>query len=178
MVVSGGEWYIMCMWWEIVVNYENGKPNQVQQLLHMLIGEYTHNIDVKKRLSLPSRWRKELGKKVVVTRGLDNCLFVYPLKEWQKITEKLGQLPLGQADTRGFSRFFLSGAVEVEVDSVGRILVPDFLKDFARLKSKVVLAGIHDRVEMWDEKQWSEYKRRIEGQADALAEKLGEIGVL
>lgn len=144
----------------------------------MLIGEYTHNIDVKKRLSLPSKWRKELGKKLVVTRGLDNCLFIYPLKEWEKITERIGRLPLGQADTRGFNRFFLSGAVEVEVDTVGRILVPDFLKEFARLTTKVVLAGIHDRVEMWDENRWTEYKKRIEGQADALAEKLGEIGVL
>ena len=97
----------------------------------MLIGEYKHTLDPKKRLSLPSKWRKELGKKLVITRGLDNCLFVYPLKEWQKITEKIGQLPLGQADTRSFNRFFLSGAVEVEVDSVGRILVPDFLKKFA-----------------------------------------------
>ncbi len=144
----------------------------------MLIGEYKHTLDPKKRLSLPSKWRKELGKKLVVTRGLDNCLFVYPLKEWQKISEKIGQLPLGQADTRSFNRFFLSGAVEVEVDSVGRILVPDFLKEFARLKSSVVLAGIHDRVEIWDEKQWSKYKLSIEQNADSLAEKLGEIGVL
>ena len=144
----------------------------------MLIGEYKHTLDTKKRLSLPSKWRKELGGKLILTRGLDNCLFIYPLKEWQKITEKIGQLPLGQADTRSFNRFFLSGAVEVEVDSVGRILVPDFLKDFAKLESKVVLAGIHDRVEIWDEKQWNEYKRRIERQADALAEKLGDIGVL
>jgi len=144
----------------------------------MLIGEYKHSIDPKKRLSLPSKWRKELGKNLVITRGLDNCLFIYPHKEWQKITEKIGQLPLGQADTRGFNRFFLSGAVEVSVDSVGRILVPDFLKDFAKLNDKVVLAGIHDRVEIWDENKWSDYKERIEGQADALAEKLGEIGVL
>lgn len=144
----------------------------------MLIGEYTHSLDPKKRLSLPVKFRRELGKKVVVTRGLDNCLFVYPLKEWQRITKKVSELPLGQADTRGFNRFFLSGAVEVDIDSVGRILVPDFLKDFANLKSKVVLAGIHDRVEIWDEIIWSEYKKRIEKQADALAEKLGEIGVL
>lgn len=144
----------------------------------MLIGEYTHTLDPKKRLSLPAKWRQELGKKVVVTRGLDNCLFVYPMKAWAGITEKIGQLPLGQADTRGFNRFFLSGAVETEVDSAGRILVPDFLKTFAGLKGKVVLAGIHDRIEIWDEKTWSEYKRRIEKQADALAEKLGEVGVL
>jgi MraZ protein len=144
----------------------------------MLIGEYTHTLDPKKRLSVPSKWRKELGKKVVVTRGLDNCLFVYPMEQWATITEKIGQLPFGQADTRGFNRFFLSGAVESEVDSAGRILVPDFLKSFAGLKSKVVLAGVHDRVEIWDEKVWSDYKRRIEKQADTLAEKLGEIGVL
>lgn len=144
----------------------------------MLIGEYKHTLDIKKRLSLPSKWRKELGATLIVTRGLDNCLFVYPQKEWQKITEKIGQLPLGQADTRSFNRFFLSGAVEVEVDSVGRILVPDFLKDFAHLETKLVLAGIYDRVEIWAENKWEEYKSRIEGQADQLAEKLGEIGVL
>ncbi len=144
----------------------------------MLIGEYKHTLDPKKRLSLPSKWREELGRKLVITRGLDNCLFVYPLIEWQKITEKIGQLPLGQADTRSFNRFFLSGAVEVEVDSVGRILVPDFLKDFAALGTSVVLAGIYSRIEIWDEEKWNEYKRKIETQADALAEKLGEIGVL
>jgi len=144
----------------------------------MLIGEYKHTLDPKKRLSLPSKWRKELGTKLVITRGLDNCLFVYPLKEWQKITEKVGRLPLGQADTRSFNRFFLSGAVEVGVDKIGRILVPDFLKEFAKLDTKVVLAGIHDRVEIWDEKKWNEYKGKIEKQADALAEQLGSIGVL
>lgn len=144
----------------------------------MLIGEYTHSLDPKKRLSLPVRFRRELGKKVVVTKGLDNCLFIYPLKEWQRITQKMSELPLGQADTRGFNRFFLSGAVEADIDSVGRILVPDFLKEFAKLEAKVVLAGVHDRVEIWDEARWTEYKGRIEKQADALAEKLGEIGVL
>lgn len=144
----------------------------------MLIGEYTHTLDPKKRLSLPSKWRKELGSKLVLTRGLDNCLFVYPLKQWERITEKVAQLPLGQADTRSFNRFFLSGAVEVDVDKNGRILVPDFLKEFAKLNSKVVLAGIHDRVEIWDEKQWNGYKKQIEQKADALAEKLGDIGVL
>ncbi len=144
----------------------------------MLIGEYTHTLDPKKRLSLPAKWRKELGEGVVVTRGLDNCLFVYPLSEWQTITEKIGRLPFGAADTRGFNRFFLSGAVEVDVDAAGRILIPDFLKEFAGLGQKVVLAGIHDRVEIWDVKRWSDYKSRIEREADKLAEKLSEVGVL
>lgn len=144
----------------------------------MLIGEYRHTLDPKKRLSLPSRWRKELGKKLVITRGLDTCLFVYPLAEWRTLTKKVAGLPFGPADTRSINRFFLSGAVEVEVDKIGRILVPDFLKDFAKLDTKVVLAGIHDRVEIWDEKKWNEYTKRIEEQADQLAEKLGEVGIL
>lgn len=144
----------------------------------MLIGEYRHTLDTKKRLALPSKWRSELGSKLVITRGLDNCLFVYPVRAWDAITEKVGALPLGQADTRSFNRFFLSGAVEVEVDGNGRILVPEFLKEFACLENKVVLAGIHDRIEIWDEERWNEYKSRIEGEADALAEKLGDIGVL
>lgn len=145
---------------------------------NMLIGEYTHTIDPKKRLSLPSKFRKELGKKVIVTRGLDNCLFVYPIVEWKKISEKLAELPMGQSDTRGFNRFILSGAVEAVIDSLGRILLPDFLKDFASLKDKVVVAGVQTRIEVWDEKRWNEYKRKIEKQADSMAEKLGEIGIV
>jgi len=144
----------------------------------MLIGEYTHSIDAKKRLSLPSKFRKEIGKKVVVTHGLDNCLFVYPLKEWQKVTEKLTQLSIGQADTRGFNRFMLAGAVETEVDAIGRILIPEYLKEFAHLGSKVSVIGVHDRIELWNDEAWYTYKKRIEKQADVLAEKLGEIGVL
>lgn len=144
----------------------------------MLLGEYVHLLDSKKRLSLPSKFRKELGRKVVVTRGLDNCLFLYSLPEWEKISGKLGELSFTQADTRGFNRFMLSGAVETEVDKAGRILIPDFLRDFAGLKTKVVVAGIHSRVEIWDERMWREYKRRIEKQADQMAEKLGEVGIL
>lgn len=144
----------------------------------MLIGEYIHTLDPKKRIALPAKFRKELGKKVVITRGLDNCLFVYPMKTWQKVSDKLADLPMGQADTRGFGRFMLAGAVESDIDSIGRILVPDFLKDFAGLKTQVSVIGVHDRVELWNETVWSEYKGRIEKQADVLAEKLGEIGVL
>lgn len=144
----------------------------------MLIGEYRHTIDVKKRLSFPAKFRKEIGKKMVITRGLDNCLYIYSPKEWNKVSEKLSHLSMGQSDTRGFTRFMLSGALEVGLDSLGRILVPDFLKDFAHLKSKVVLVGINDHVEIWDEKAWDTYKKRIEKQADILAEKLGEIGVI
>lgn len=144
----------------------------------MLIGEYRHTIDAKKRLSLPVKFRKELGKQMVVTRGFDNCLYVYPRNEWKKVAEKLSSLSMGQRDTRGFTRFMLSGAIDVSVDSLGRILIPDFLKEFAGLKNKVVLVGINDHVEIWSEKSWNEYKKRIETQADVLAEKLGEIGAI
>ena len=145
----------------------------------MLIGEYRHTLDNKKRLSLPAKWRQELGVKLVLTRGLDSCLFIYPFKEWQRISSKVAGLPLGQADTRSFNRFFLSGAVAVDVDKNGRILIPDFLKEFADLKEgSVILAGIHNRVEIWNEKMWNKYKQKIEQQADTLAEKLGEIGIL
>jgi len=144
----------------------------------MLIGEYRHVLDSKKRLSLPSKVRKDLGKKVVVTRGLDNCLFLYPLEEWRKVMEKLRELSMGQADTRGFNRFMLAGAIDVDVDSMGRILIPDFLKEFANLKQKVVFIGVNDRLEIWDHNVWDTYKKRIEKQADVLAEKLGEIGAL
>lgn len=144
----------------------------------MLIGEYIHTLDAKKRVSMPAKFRKEMGKKVVVTRGLDNCLFVYPLKQWERVTAKLTELPMGASDTRGFSRFMLAGAVETEVDSLGRILVPDFLKDFAGLKSKVAVIGVSERVELWDEKAWKSYRGKVEKQADVLAEKLSEVGVL
>jgi len=144
----------------------------------MFLGEYLHTLDAKKRVSLPVKFRKEVGKKIVVTRGLDNCLFVYSLKDWRVITEKLSQLSIAQANQRGFNRFLLSGAVEGEVDSVGRILIPEFLKDFAGLKTRVVVAGVNDRIEIWEEKKWKTYKSQIEAQADEMAEKLGDLGVL
>lgn len=144
----------------------------------MLIGEYIHTVDDKNRVSLPFKFRKEIGKKVVVTHGLDNCIFLYSVAEWGRVAEKLGGLGIGQSDTRSFNRFMLAGAVEIGVDSIGRILIPDFLKKFAELKGKVVFAGVHSRVEIWDSARWSEYKSRVEKQADKLAEKLGEIGAL
>ena len=144
----------------------------------MFIGEYEHTLDEKKRVSLPKQFRAGLGKKMVMTRGLDNCLFVYPRSSWEKVAGKLQNLSFAQADTRGFNRFILSGAAEVAVDSAGRILIPDFLKEFADLRSRVVLAGVSDRIEIWNEKTWEEYKRRIEKGADQMAEKLGDLGVL
>lgn len=142
----------------------------------MLIGEYKHNIDIKRRLAVPAKFRKEIGKKAVITRGLDGCLFVYTMKEWESVAQKLSELPVGQADSRNFVRMMLAGAVDVDIDSLGRILVPDYLKEYAGLKNKVVIAGVYKRLEIWDESKWESHKQSIEKQADVLAEKLGEIG--
>jgi MraZ protein len=144
----------------------------------MLIGEYIHSVDDKNRVSLPSKFRKEIGKKVVITRGLDNCLFLYPLNQWEKISGKLAELGMAQADKRGLNRFLLAGASEVDVDSNGRILVPDYLKQFANLSTKVVFAGVYDRVELWNDTRWETYKKTIEKQADMFAEKLGDVNSL
>lgn len=144
----------------------------------MFIGEYIHTIDEKNRLSLPAKFRTQLGKKIVITPGLDGCIFGFTLDAWKKISTRLAESSLLQADTRSFNRFMFGGAVEVEVDSIGRILVPDFLKDRAGLKNKVAVIGVQDRVEIWSEKAWLEYKTVVEKQAEQLAEKFGQVGVL
>ena len=170
----GGKWDRMVDKWEEVVNVS------LVRIINkdMLIGEYTHTQDEKKRISLPIKFRKEMGKSVVITQGLDSCLFIYSAKEWEKISEKLGSLSFGQAGSRGLNRFMLAGASEVEVDSIGRILIPEYLRDFAKLSGKVVFAGIYNRVEVWDEASWNKYKKAIRTEADGLAEKLGEIGAI
>ena len=147
-------------------------------MTNLLIGEYEHTLDEKKRISLPKAFRSALGKRVVMTRGLDNCLFVYSRSAWEKMAAKLQSLSFVQTDTRGFNRFMLSGAAEVDVDGVGRILIPDHQKEFAGLKKNVVFAGISDRVEIWDAARWHAYKARIEKNAERMAQKLGEIGAL
>lgn len=142
----------------------------------MLIGEYRHSLDNKKRLSVPSKIRKILGKTVVVTRGLDQCLFVYHQKEWGKLTEKLSGLPMGQADTRNFIRMILSGAYSVSFDKTGRILIPEHLKKYADLQINIVIVGVHNRLELWNDQRWDKHVKEMERNTDALAEKLGELG--
>ena len=144
----------------------------------MFIGEYEHTLDEKKRVSLPKNFRAGLGKKMVMTRGLDNCLFVYSRASWEKVAAKLQELSFAQADTRGFNRFILSGAAEVEIDAAGRVLIPEHQRQFANLDKTIVFAGVSDRVEIWNAEVWKQYKAGIEKNADALAEKLGSIGAL
>ncbi len=144
----------------------------------MLIGEYQHTLDDKNRLSLPAKFRQEMGKKVVLTKGLDKCVAIFTKAGWQAVAAKLSESSMLQADNRSFSRFMFSGAVEADVDGNGRILLPDFLKEWADLKTSVSVIGVQSRVEIWNEEAWGRHKKIVEGQADALAEKLGQIGVL
>ncbi len=144
----------------------------------MLIGEYIHTLDEKNRMSLPVKFRKEMGKSIVVAPGLDNCLSLFTVKEWQKISRKLSDSSMLASDNRSFSRFMFGQAVIVDVDNNGRILIPENLKNRSGLTNKVVVIGVENRAEIWNEKTWNDYKKVVEGQADALADKLGQIGVL
>jgi len=143
----------------------------------MFIGEYTYLIDEKKRLAIPAKFRKALGKKAVITRGIDNCLVIYPLSEWQKLAKKLESLPSSKIDARGFARLMLAGAVDVVLDKLGRILIPDYLKNYADLKKNVAILGLSNRIEIWDEKKWQEYKQKTEREVGDIAERLNELGV-
>ena len=143
----------------------------------MFLGEYTYSIDEKKRLAIPPKFRGSLGQKAVVTRGLDSCLFLYSLKEWEILADKLSKLPLTQADARGFARLMLAGAMEGDLDKLGRILIPDYLKEYATLGKKIVVAGVYNRIEIWDEGMWNKYKMKIEKEVGDMAERLKELGI-
>lgn len=143
----------------------------------MFIGEYLFTIDHKKRLSIPSKFRKALGKRAVLTTGLDNCLVIYPMEGWRKLTKKLENLPNGQTDARGFVRIMLSGAVDVAFDKLGRILIPDYLKNYAYFKKNVVIIGLSNRIEAWDEKRWLKYKETTEKEIGDMASRLQQLGI-
>jgi MraZ protein len=143
----------------------------------MFIGEYNHSIDEKKRLSLPAKFRKELGNKVIVTRGFDNCLVVYSQKKWETVMEELKKISSNRAEGRMFSRFILGGAVEVALDKLGRALIPDYLKEYAGLKKDTIVCGLSDKLEIWDVEKWGGYKKANEQNLDKLAENLPELGI-
>jgi MraZ protein len=123
----------------------------------MFTGEYRYKIDVKKRLATPSKFRKELGSKVFITKGITKCLVVYTKNGWQEMLSKLGGLPIAEAEARGFARVILAGAMETDLDNLGRILIPDYLKKYAGLEKEVVICGLNKELEIWDAKKWDEY---------------------
>lgn len=143
----------------------------------MFIGEYSHNLDDKGRVAVPVRFRADLKKGAVVTRGLDNCLFLYTKPEWEKLAEKLAALPISQANSRAFARLMLAGAMDVEVDKQGRMVLPEYLRNFAGLKKGVVIAGLYNRLELWDTAKWEGYKKQTEKQSSEIAERMAELGV-
>ncbi len=143
----------------------------------MFIGEYHHQLDDKGRLAAPVKFRTDLAKGAVVTRGLDSSLFLLPLEEWGKLANRLSNLPLGQANSRAFARLMLAGAMDVKLDKQGRFIVPEYLREYAGLKKKVVIVGVSTRIELWDEETWSTYRTKTEADAESIAEQLGELGV-
>ena len=143
----------------------------------MFIGEYHYLIDDKNRLSLPVKFRKDFAKGAVITRGIDSCLTLYPASEWQKVAERLVSLPTSQSKPRSFARLMLAGAMDVKVDSQGRIIIPDYLKKYAGLKKKVVIAGLYNKLEIWDESKWEQDKKKIEASTPDIADTLGELGI-
>ena len=143
----------------------------------MFIGEYNHSVDAKGRMAIPAKFRKKLKGGAVVTKGLDNCLVVYPKQEWDELAKKLAALPISKANTRAFSRLMLAGAMDVDVDTQGRIMIPEYLRTYAGMSKKVVVAGLFNRMEVWDDKKWQTYRQSMEASSNAIAEQLGELGV-
>jgi MraZ protein len=145
--------------------------------LSMFMGEYQHSIDAKGRLIVPSKLREKLGEKFVVTRGLDGCLFGYPLSEWEKLEEKLNEMPLAKKDARTFVRFFYSAATECEIDKQGRINIPATLREHAKLVKSCVIIGVSNRIEIWDEARWQAFTTEAEENFDEIAETMIDFGL-
>jgi len=143
----------------------------------MFIGEYSHTIDTKGRLSMPARFRDLLGEHFIVTKGLDQSLFVYPESEWRILENKLKQLPLTNQDARAFVRFFFAGATECELDQQGRIRIPANLRDHAELEKEVSVIGVGTRVEIWNQKIWAHYNSDDNLSYDEIAGKMQELGI-
>jgi MraZ protein len=143
----------------------------------MLLGEYKHNLDTKGRLAVPAKFRGDLSAGAIITRGLDRSLFIFGTGEWESLVQKLTSLPLAQANSRAFVRLMLAGASDVRLDTQGRILIPDYLREYAGLKKQVVIAGLYNRIEVWDADNWKQYKSKTEAASDEIAEKLGELGI-
>nr|WP_281244071.1 division/cell wall cluster transcriptional repressor MraZ [Halanaerobium salsuginis] len=141
------------------------------------MGEYTHNMDKKGRLIIPAKIRDELEEKFVITRGLDNCLFLYPMPEWKKLEEKLTSLPMTSKNARNFVRFFFSGANECELDKQGRVSLPLNLRDFAQFEREIVIVGLANRLELWAKEKWDSYLGEVEGSYEDIADAMEELGI-
>ncbi len=143
----------------------------------MFIGEHQHSIDEKGRLQVPVKWRSKLAEGAVITKGFDGSLKFYPLPVWGEIAEKLSQLPQSEPSARAYVRQVLAGAVDVELDKLGRVLLPPYLRQYAHLKKQVTLAGLHNHIEVWDSATWESYQGTIDQDSDDFTRTLKEIGI-
>lgn len=143
----------------------------------MFIGEYEHNVDAKGRLIMPAKLRDEIGDTFILTKGLDGCLFAYSQKEWTNFDEKLKSLPLAQKEARNFVRYFLSGAVECEIDKQGRFLIPAQLRKHASLEKEVIIIGVGTRLEIWSKDLWLNYSSDENISAEQIAENMSNLGI-
>ena len=145
--------------------------------INMFIGQYNHTIDEKGRMSIPAKYRRDLQQGVVVTRGLDHCLFVYPKSEWEVMAEKLSRLPVSQKKSRAFARLMLAGAMDADLDGQGRVMLPEYLRQYASVKKHVIVAGLYNRLEIWDEDAWREYRTKTELESDDIAESMNDLDI-
>ena len=143
----------------------------------MFIGEYNHTIDEKGRLAVPAKFRIDFKNGAVVTRGLDNCLFLFTKSSWNELANKLSNLPISQSKSRAFARLMLAGAMDVKLDKQGRIMLPDYLRKYGTLSKKNVIAGVFNRLEIWNEKTWNIYKQSVEKESTQIANELGDLGI-
>lgn len=143
----------------------------------MFIGEHSHTIDEKGRVSVPVKYREQLSEGLVVTRGLDHCLWIYTKPEWEKIAGKLAALPISQKKSRAFARLMLAGAWDAELDSQGRIVLPEYLRTYSSLSKHVIIAGLYNRIEVWNEDSWQAYSAQTQENSDEIAEGMSELGI-
>ncbi|HOE56276.1 MAG TPA: division/cell wall cluster transcriptional repressor MraZ [Bacillota bacterium] len=143
----------------------------------MFIGEYQHTLDAKNRVIMPSKFREKLGESFVMTKGLDNCLFIYSSKEWSVVEDKLKSLPMTNKDARAFVRFFFAGACECELDKQGRILMPNNLKEYARIDKELVIIGVSTRIEIWSREEWNKFNSDANISYEDVAEKMSQLGI-
>ncbi|MGR6836196.1 division/cell wall cluster transcriptional repressor MraZ [Syntrophomonas erecta] len=143
----------------------------------MFLGEYQHSLDAKGRVTIPSKFREQLTDRFVATKGLDNCIFLYPLEEWSRIEEKIHSLPFTRSDVRSFARFFFAGASELEIDKQGRTVLPVNLRDYAAIEKDLVIIGVGSRVEIWASAKWESYTESAESSYEAIAESLVDLGI-
>lgn len=143
----------------------------------MFVGEAQHSIDAKGRLIIPAKYREQLGDEFIIAKGLDGCLFIFPMEQWHELESKLRALPLTQKEARSFARFFFSGANEGEMDKQGRLIIPQSLRDYAQLTKECMVVGVDSRLEVWDLDNWKAYNGESEGTYEQLAEIIGQSGM-